>query len=275
MELSPFLYGLYKLAKTAVYPYTWLIVLLGLIALLSWLPSSPRITRWLRGLSLTTVLLALLIGSPFVAHNTIGVLEAWHPPQDPATLAKADAIVVLAGGVAPKGTLRPVTEPSQITKERVLCGADLFARGLAPTLIMSGGDASTIGEGPAEAEVMKEFAVRLGVPAQSVVTETRSRTTYENAVETRRLIRPAASVLLVTSAYHMPRAHYLFAQQGIHSTPYSCGYLSRNGPGLQSLRNPFSFIPSSAGFWQNSLAVSELVGLLVYSLTESGEPSSS
>lgn len=270
MELSPFLYGLYKVVKYAVYPYTWLIGLIGLILLFTWLPPSPRVTRWLRRLSLTTLLLALFLGSPLVAHNTVGILEAWHPSRDPSSLPKSDVIVVLGGGVASQGTLRPVTEPSQVTKERVLCGIDLFARGLAPTLLMSGGDATIIGAGPYEAEAMKRFAVRHGVPDQAIVTETRSRTTYENAVEVRRLIQPSASVLLVTSAYHMPRAQYLFAQQKIHSTPYPCGYLIRNGPGVEWGWNPFSLIPTSGAFWQNSLAVSELIGLLVYSLGGTG-----
>jgi uncharacterized SAM-binding protein YcdF (DUF218 family) len=266
MELSPFLYGLYKVAKYAVYPYTWLIVLIGLILLFTWLPASPRVTRWLRRLTLITLLLALFLGTPLVAYNTVGILEAWHPPRDPISLPKSDAIVVLGGGVAPQGKLRPATEPSQVTKERVLCGVDLFAHGLAPTLIMSGGDATAIGSGPHEAEAMKHFAVRLGVPDQAIMTETHSRTTYENAVEVHRLIQPSASVLLVTSAYHMPRAQYLFAQQKIHSTPYPCGYLSRNGPGVEWTWNPFSLIPTAGAFWQNSLAVSELIGLLVYSL---------
>lgn len=267
MELSPFFYGLYKVAKYAVYPYTWLLGLIGLILLFTWLPASPRVTRWLRRLSVTTLLFAFLLGTPLIGYNAIGLLESRHPPQDPSALPKSDVIVVLGGGIAPKGTLRPVTEPSQVTKERVLCGADLFLRGLAPTLIMSGGDASVVGSGPLEAEAMKQFAVRLGVPDHAIVIETRSRTTYENAVEVRRLIQPSSSVLLVTSAYHMARAQYHFSQQGIRSTPYPCGYISRNGPGLDWPVNPFWLIPTSGALWNNSLAVSEVVGLLVYRLT--------
>ncbi len=270
MELSPFLYGLYKLAKYAVYPYSWIILLAILILLLTWLPASPSATRWLRRLSLISLILIIMLGSPFVGHNLISILEAWHPPVDPSTLRKADAIVVLSGGVAPKGSLRPTTEPSQITKERMLCGVDLYARGLAPSVILSGGDASIVGHGPVEAEAMKGFAVRLGVPDQALVVETHSRTTYENAVEVRRLIQPSTSVLLVTSAFHMPRAQYLFHQQGIQSMPYPCGYLSRNSPSLAWTWNPFLLIPTSSGLWINSLAISEFIGLLVYSLGGSG-----
>ena len=40
MELSPFWFGLYKLVKFAVYPYTWLVVLSGAVTVLVFLPSS-------------------------------------------------------------------------------------------------------------------------------------------------------------------------------------------------------------------------------------------
>jgi uncharacterized SAM-binding protein YcdF (DUF218 family) len=269
MELSPFFYGLYKTAKYAVYPYSWLIVLLGLVMVLTWLPASPGITRWLRRFSVSAFSLAFVVGSPIVAFNSMGALESWHPPRSPADLPKSDVIVVLGGGVAAEGKLRPRTEPSQLTKERVLCGVDLFQRGLAPTILLSGGDATVIGVGPLEAEAMKQFAMRLGVPEQAIVTETRSRTTQENAAEVRRLIQPNTSVLLVTSAYHMPRSQYLFDREGIRSSPYPCGYYSRNGPSLETLLNPYSWIPTSGAFLQNSLAISEVVGMMVASLSGS------
>ena len=103
MELTPFLYGLYKLAKYAIYPYTWLVALAGLILILSWLPSSPGLTRWIRRLALTIFLLIWLLGNPVVASNLLGALEMWHPPKDPTALSRHDAIVVLAGGTT--GTL--------------------------------------------------------------------------------------------------------------------------------------------------------------------------
>ena len=264
MELTPFLYGLYKLAKYAIYPYTWLVALAGLILILSWLPSSPGLTRWIRRLALTIFLLIWLLGNPVVASNLLGALEMWHPPKDPTALSRHDAIVVLAGGTAAKGTLRPTTEPTAATKERLLCGIELYTRGLAPLLVMSGGDPSVIGEGPREAEAMKQFAVRLGVPEQAIVAENQSRTTYESAVGVRRLVNPQTSLLLVTSAYHMPRANQFFAGQGFSPTPYPCGYLTRNAPGWPSEWNPFDLIPNSGAFWRNTVAISELVGSLAY-----------
>lgn len=270
MELSPFLYGLYKVAKYAVYPYTWLVALAGLILILSWLPSSPGPTHWIRRLALTIFLLICLFGNSIVAWNLLGALETWHPPKDPTVLSKSDFIVVLGGGVAEKGSLRPTTELTPLTMQRVLCGTDLYSHGLAPTIVMSGGDSSVIGEGAREAEYMKRFALGIGVPANAIVVESRSRTTYENAVEVRRLLGDRASIILVTNAYHMPRAYRFFTRQGLSPTPYPCGFLTRNGPGLAGTWNPLSMIPNAGAFWQNSLAISEFIGIVVYSLVGSG-----
>lgn len=270
MELSPFLYGLYKVAKYAVYPYTWLATLVCIIMILSRFPSSPRTTRWIRLTALTAFFILFILGNSFVSTTLLGILEAWHPPKEPTVLSKSDFIVVLGGGVAEKGSLRPTTELTPLNMQRVLCGTDLYSHGLAPTIVMSGGDSSVIGEGAREAEYMKQFAMSIGVPANAIVVETRSRTTYENAVEVRRLLGDRASIILVTNAYHMPRAYRFFARQGLSSTPYPCGFLTRNGPGLTGTWNPLSMIPNAGAFWQNSLAISEFVGIAVYSLAGSG-----
>ncbi len=266
MELSPFLYGLYKLAKYAIYPYSWFVLLAGLMAVLACFPPSAWTTRWMRRAAFTVFGLLLLLGNSWVSHLVMGTLEAWHPPVDPATLSKSDYIVVLGGGIDEKGTLRPTTDLSAVGAERVRCGIDLYKRGLAPTVVMSGGDARVFGEGVLEAPIMKEFAVRDGVPASAVAVEDRSRTTYENLAHVRQLIGPGASLILVTSAYHMPRAYQLAAHQGLRPILYPCGYHTRNLPSWSMVGNLFDLIPNSTAFWHNSVAISEITGILVYKL---------
>src|SRR5215831_3902418 len=60
------------------------------------------------------------------------------------------------------------------------------------------------------------WAERLGIPDRAIVTEENSRTTFENASETKRLLGPA-SILLVSSASHLPRAVMLFGKQAFAS----------------------------------------------------------
>ena len=148
----------------------------------------------------------------------MAALEGQFPPLNMAVARRFDTIVVLGGGIYPKGSLRPTDTLSYYSTERTMCGVELFLKGYGEQLLFSGGDSSIFGEGPEEAVTMKQLAAKLGVPEGAMLIETRSRTTYEGAVEVQRLVG-GKSVLLVTSASHIPRALGLFRKQGIDTTP--------------------------------------------------------
>ena len=108
--------------------------------------------------------------------------------QNDAAGPTADAIVVLTGG-----------------KGRISEGLRLLRRYRAPVLVLSGVDA--------DADVDSIFRNALSVAERSrIILEKRSRSTYENAVQTRRLMDEFGfrSIILITSAYHMKRARYIF-----------------------------------------------------------------
>lgn len=265
MEMSPFVFGVYKLAKFALYPMSWLVFLMGWITAIALAAPSPRRLRRIRMLSVTTLFLFLVLGNHFVASTLLGLIEGNASGFESAPSGHFDAIVVLGGGIYAKGTLRPTDQLSYFTMVRTLCGADLYARGLAPKLVMSGGDATVFGNGPREAVEMKHLAVRLGVPADAILVEDHSRTTYENAVETKRLIGPT-SIVLATSALHLARAQALFQQQGFTVTPAACGFSARHKPGEFSDLSPMILLPSADALLSTTHAVNELAGYLFYRL---------
>jgi uncharacterized SAM-binding protein YcdF (DUF218 family) len=94
--------------------------------------------------------------------------------------------------------------------------------------------------------------------------EGRSRTTYENAAFTRPLIHPAPGErwLLVTSAYHMPRAMGVFRAQGLNLEAYPVDWRTR---GWADAKRPF--LTLSGGLGRLDTAVHEWVGLIGYRLT--------
>ena len=266
MDMSPFLFGLYKLVKFAVYPFTWLFVLLGVLTVLVVSPVSPRRLRWIRVLAISAFLLAFLFGNPIVADTLVGLLEQQAPHFDSTTAKRFDAIVVLGGGVAGKGTLRPLDELSDLSMKRTICGVDLFTQGFAPRILFSGGDPTIIGSGPKEALEMKRLARRLGVPEETILIEDQARTTYENALATKRLIG-SASILLVTSASHIPRALGSFRKQGLDATSYPCGYSVKNRPSESWRGRLFALLPEVQAFEKSTKATVVLVGMLVYWVT--------
>lgn len=266
MELSPFWFGLYKLVKFAVYPYTWLTLLIGTVTVLVFAPTSADRRRWLRVLTVATLVTVWSLGSPVLATIALGWLEAQYPPFDRASTARFDAIIVLGGGVSGAGSLRPADQLSGLSMQRTLCGTDLFAQGRAQKLVLSGGDGLVFGEGPKEAVEMKRLAVRVGVPEQAIVLEEQARSTYENAVGARRVFG-GTSVLLVTSASHMPRAVALFRKQGFDVTPAPCNYYVQEWPQFWRNWGPFVLIPDIYALSETTMAITEVLGMIAYRMT--------
>jgi uncharacterized SAM-binding protein YcdF (DUF218 family) len=263
MEMSPFLFGAYKLIKLMLYPFTWIVVLTTAATLLALLPKSRSRLRWIRMLLGTTFLIIVILGNPIVSRTLVGLIEQRVPRFDATMARHFDAIVVLGGGAAGKGTLRPSDQLMSFGMERTICGAELFRRGFAPRVLVSGGDGTIFGPGPIEAFEMKTLATRLGVPEGAIVLDTQSRNTYENAVQAKKVLGPG-SVLLVTSASHVPRASRLFRKQGLQVIPYPCGYLVKELPWGKWDGNPFDLIPQAEALIRSTIAIDEMAGIALY-----------
>jgi uncharacterized SAM-binding protein YcdF (DUF218 family) len=136
-----------------------------------------------------------------------------------------------------------------------------MAQGLAPVLVLSGGNADPFAEFTPESEVMARTLRTIGPPPGALELETRSRTTFENAVETKKLLGPRIRIALVTSALHMPRAMALFKRQGFDPTAFPCGYVA-GGPesGIKE------FLPDVDNLEDSTHAINEWVGLWLYAL---------
>ncbi len=107
MDLSPFLFGLYKLVKYLVYPYTWLCLFLGVLTLLIFLPISPWRLRWIRILAASSSLVVFVLGLPLVGGTLLGLVEQRAGRFDPQAEQPFDAIVVLGGGGGRPGVAPP------------------------------------------------------------------------------------------------------------------------------------------------------------------------
>ncbi len=264
MEMTPFFFAAYKLVKYAVYPLTWVIGSLSLAWLLACLPPSPRQRRWMRAWLAAGLLLLLVIAMPVSSYVLMSLLEGWHPKASPDA-GPFDAVVVLGGGLKEAGTLRPVVELSDESRQRTICGVQLYQQGVAPRLLLTGGDARVFGSGTKEATAMQEWAIQVGVPSHALVLEDRSRTTYENALESKRLLGSGTRIALVTSAYHIPRAAAVFARQGFDVFPFPCGFHARHR--LEDLWGDltvFDFLPTGWAIDRFTDAVDEVAGIAVY-----------
>ena len=110
---------------------------------------------------------------------------------------------------------------------------------------------------------MKELAVEFGIPKDKVLVETQSRNTRENVLYTKAILNKlkAKKVILVTSAFHLPRSYALFKKAGIDAVPVASDFYITD-----QRYNPFSFIPSLGSLALSSIAIKEYAGLFVYRL---------
>jgi uncharacterized SAM-binding protein YcdF (DUF218 family) len=201
-----------------------------------------------------------LLSLPIVSHGVLWLLETRFPPCGDRP-AEAEAIVVLASYVYPPDFPggRPTLDDEAL--DRCRKAADIYLQGQRCPVLVSGGNAEPGAQRYNSAEVMSEFLVRLGVDSRDLVVENRSRTTYENAVESGKLLaaRGIHRIALVTTAAHLPRAAACFRRQGFDVFPCGCHYRANDFRWSVGL-----FIPK-AQFAENSdSAAHEWVGLLWY-----------
>ena len=210
-----------------------------------------------RRLGATLVVLAiawsLLWSIPASSDWLRGTLEQRHPVVTEAALPRADAIVVLGGGVGRAWLRRKDVDPELLKSSRLAAGARAWLARRAPIVILSGG-----GEDGSEARTMASAITRLRVPASALVLEERSRNTQDNALFTAALARQRGvqHVLLVTSALHMPRARLLFCDAGMKVTPVPVPEFAN--------REHWSdrWLPTRSAVWRSGRALKEYAGLL-------------
>jgi uncharacterized SAM-binding protein YcdF (DUF218 family) len=134
---------------------------------------------------------------------------------------RADVVVVLGARVLPGGV------PSPALRARIEKAVDLYHQGVAPRLLFSGG----VGVNPpSEASVMRDVAVRLGVPAEACLLEEQSHSTEQNARFSSALLRSlgAHRVVVVSDPYHLLRARQYFRLHGIEAATSPALLTERN-----------------------------------------------
>jgi uncharacterized SAM-binding protein YcdF (DUF218 family) len=95
-------------------------------------------------------------------------------------------------------------------------------------IVVSGGDGSFSGRYKGDADLAGDFFSAMGVDPARLIKDTTSRNTEENVSETKTLLdqNGLKDCLLITSAYHMPRAKALFDKAGVTTTPWPTDYRS-------------------------------------------------
>ena len=232
--------------------------LIGLALLFTRLASHGR-----RLLIASLVLLAICGWSP-LGSLLLYPLEQRFAPWN-ATSGAPDGIVVLGGAIDPDLSAARGVPVFRGGVDRLIAAAALARRYPQARIVYSGGSPNLVADDAAkEADIAVGIFESLGVAKQRLAIERLSRNTRENAEFSKAMAspKPGERWLLVTSAWHMPRAIGAFRKAGFVVEPWPADW--RTGPGTALLTLP---IFASDGLGNCDTAIREWIGLAAYRIS--------
>ncbi|MBQ9930092.1 MAG: YdcF family protein [Oscillospiraceae bacterium] len=188
-----------------------------------------KLWNFIRGLfSLVLILAVLVAGGVFGINAYVKDVAAPRiiTPEAAAELEDVDCILVLGCLVHSDG------EPSDMLRDRLQCGVELYKSGAAPKLLMSGDHGQDDYD---EVAAMKQFAISQDVPSCDVFMDHAGFSTYESIIRARDVFQ-AKKIIIVTQEYHLYRALYLAQQLGVEAYGVSADYREYSGQAGRELR---------------------------------------
>lgn len=135
------------------------------------------------------------------------------------------------------------------------------------TVILTGGSASVISKKYYESIYAKNLMKEFGIKENRIFIDAKSRNTYENAIETKRILdslQVTDSVILITSAFHMNRAEACFQKAGVKFIPYPVHYI---GNATRDYDIEAFLVPSAVAINDFQTMFREWIGIISYKMT--------
>lgn len=242
-----------KLLQFLIKPLTWvfLSLLAGIIG--------ARAYRKVHFIG--AAILLIVFTNPLLSNLAWYTWEA-EPVKFEAITQTYDAVIILGGYTHTTQKPRDRVHFSE-AYDRLARGVELYKKGKARHIFLTSGSAQVVGERVKSSVILKEHLLQWGIPEADLSIEPNSRNTYENARNTARILHkrmPEGQFLLVTSAFHMPRAHACFQKQNLSVRPFPADFRS-----YEVSWTPDNLILPSAGALQGwNVLIKEWVGLVAY-----------
>jgi uncharacterized SAM-binding protein YcdF (DUF218 family) len=243
-----------KIVEALIAPGSLLLILTTLA--LVWHRRRPLLSRMTLGVVVLT--LALLSVTP-ASYWLVAPLEQRFAAAP--LPGRVDGIIVLGGAASPEASTITHQPELNDAADRITAFVALARRYPDAKLVYSGGSGSVLDQEHREADIARPLLESLGVDTGRVIFERDSRNTWENAVDSRRLAqpRPGETWLLVTSAWHMPRAVGCFRTAGWKVLPYPVDHASVEARGWGRFNTEQQLSIATLG-------IKEWVGLASYRL---------
>lgn len=197
---------------------------------------------------------------PVVGHHLMRAAEGHALRLNAAEMPQAEAIVVLGGlGRSVPNAQGGLSREWNDAADRFEAGLELWRAQRAPRLVFTAGRLPWDLDAETEGQWLARRAEAAGVPRSAIMLTAEVQNTADEARAVAAL--PFRQVLLVTSAFHMPRARAQFEAQGLSVTPFAVDF--RASPRALTVQD---FLPEAGALEQSSTAVREAVGRVFYAL---------
>ena len=241
---------------------------LGLSQILIFIGLASR-KKWLIGLGAFTLYFFSL---GVVSNSIMRRLELPYIRKSAKSIKSADAIVVLSGGglyLRGKEKILEWGDPDRFTG-----GINLYKAKKAKKIIFTGAPVGKSYKGiqATAGDFYISAALNRGIPKNSLVTTKLIRNTKEEAEEIAKIlysdhnIKDTPKIILVTSAFHMNRAKFIFNNQGIKVIPFPVDFKSQGTNDKSIWKNTMNWFPTVDDLSKSSMAIREFIGQLLYKL---------
>ena len=212
-------------------------------------------------ISLLGLLILIFCSVPIISNKLIFYLEKDYSLQSVKDVTKADAIVVLSGMISTINSKEKLSYEFNDSIDRILSGIDLFKEDKASFLILTNGKMPW-SVGIPEGEYLKDFSIKYGIPEDRILLTDNVQNTDQEAISVKKLIKTnEANIILVTSAFHMPRAKKVFEAANIKVIPFAVDFKTP----IKKI-TIMDFIPSANSLKDTSHFFREMIGRLYYNL---------
>jgi len=241
---------LHKILPLIISPLFFVIIIISLGIILK----SKKI-------SFLGILIFLICSLPILSNNLIYYLEKDYQPIDVSKIEDANAVVVLSGMVSTIKKNDNFFYEFNDSIDRILKGVELIKENKASYLILTRGILPW-SNGKPEGEVLKDFVLKLGIEKEKIILTNNVQNTDQEAKAIKKLFTSDdQKIILITSAFHMPRAKKVFEAAKIKTIPFPVDFRSSS-----ENFTLLDLIPSASAFSNTSHFIREVQGRIYYEL---------
>ena len=210
--------------------------------------------------SLIGLIILIILSLPIVSGQLIKLLEQNYRPTTPNETARADTVIVLSGMVTLSEKNDGIHYEFSEAVDRIFAGINLLKIGKAQKIILTRGKLPW-SVGDPEGEFLAEFIQSLGINPNRILLSEIVQNTNDEAKAISRMLPKNSEVILVTSAFHMPRAVKVFQNQNLKVIPYAVDFRSS----VKEI-NIIDFLPQASAFKDSNFYFREIIGRAYYSM---------